>query len=130
MRVLARQVNWSECPSEIAPFTKQTQTFLSVGREYEVHAVAILKGFPFLQVVDDLGYPSWRASWLFDVVDTTVARDWICNVFHEDPVLVLGPEFVAKDEASYGAMVELEADQVDRFWKRVEACRPVTDEEE
>jgi hypothetical protein len=73
--------------------------------------------------VDDLGYPSWRHNWLFDVVDTTVPKDWICNVLHEEPVLLLGPEFVARDEASYGAMIELEADQVDRFWKRPDALR-------
>lgn len=130
MRVLARKVNWSECPSEIAPYTKQGQTFLTVGSEYEVHAVAIYKGFPAFQVIDDLRQPSWEASWLFEVVNRTVPEDWICNVFQEDPLLVLGPEFIARDRASYGAMVDLEADQVDLFWKRVEARRAWSDDEE
>jgi hypothetical protein len=131
MRVLARNVNWGECPHEIAAYTKRSQTFLTVGREYEVHGVAIFKGFPALQVVDDLRQPSWEASWLFDVVDSAVPEDWICNVFQDEPLLVMGPEFIARDRLSYGAMVELEADQVDRFWKRIDARRrPVTDEEE
>ncbi len=34
--------------------------------------------------------------------------------------MVIGPEFVARDQAAYRAMVELEADQVGRFWKRVD----------
>lgn len=108
MRVIARVVDWSKCPPDIAPYTKPSQTFLTVGREYEVHAVAMFKGFPNLQVVDDLGYPSWKAGWLFDVVDVTLPEDWICNVLHGEPALLLGPDFIAKDEASYGAMVELE----------------------
>ncbi|WP_437779222.1 hypothetical protein [Sorangium sp. So ce1097] len=102
---------------------KESQTFLTVGREYEVQAVAVFRGFPVLQVVDDLGGSSWRASWLFDVVERSIPTDWICNILHEEPAMLLGPEFVAKDEDSYGAMVELEAEQVDRFWKRVNARR-------
>lgn len=125
MRVIARQVDWSECPTEIAPYTTRAQTFLTVGNEYEVHAVAIFKGSPRLQVVDDLGYPSWRASWLFDMVDTSLPRDWICNVLDDEPRLLLGPEFVARNEASYEAMVELEPDQVARFWERLDALRAV-----
>ncbi len=42
--------------------------------------------------------------------------------------VLLGPAFIAKDVESYGAMAELEADQVDRFWKYIdaleEAARP------
>lgn len=121
MLAIARKVNWSECPANIAPYTKESQTFLTVGREYEVHAVAIFKGFPNLQVIDDLGYPTWQVVWLFEVTDTKIPKDWICNVFHDEPVLVLGPDFVARDEVSYGAMVELEAAQVERFWRRVDA---------
>jgi len=119
MRVAARKVNWSECPADIAPYTKESQTFLTVGREYEVHAVAVFKGSVALQVIDDLRYPAWEASWLFEILDKTVPGDWICSVFEDEPILVLGPEFIAKDRTSYGAMVDLEADQVDRFWKRV-----------
>jgi len=123
MRVVARKVNWSECPADIAPYTKESQTFLTVGHEYEVQAVAVFKGSVALQVIDDLRYPAWEASWLFEVLDKTIPSDWICSVFEDEPILVLGPEFIAKDRDSYGAMVDLEADQVDRFWKRVGSDR-------
>jgi hypothetical protein len=119
MRVRARQVNWSRIPAQVAPYTKESQTFLTVGREYEVHAIAVFSGLTNVQVIDDLGYPSWKVNWLFDVVDGSLPSDWVCNVLHDDPSLLLGPEFVARDEQAYGAMVELDADQVDRFWKRV-----------
>lgn len=121
MRVVARKVDWSDCPIGIASYTKRGQTFLTVGRAYEVHAVAVFRGFPALQVVDDLNQPSWEANWLFDIIDTSIPDDWICNAFEEDPILVLGPDFVAHDRASYGTMVDLEAEQVNRFWRRVEA---------
>ena len=35
--------------------------------------------------------------------------------------MIIGPDFIAKDKESYIAMVELQADQVDRFWKRIDA---------
>ncbi len=44
-------------------------------------------------------------------------------MFHDEPALLLGPDFVAKDQAAHASMAELEADQVDRFWKRIESLR-------
>ncbi|MBN1607545.1 MAG: hypothetical protein JW940_12990 [Polyangiaceae bacterium] len=121
MRVIARDVKWSECPAGIAPYTKESQTFLTVGREYRVHGLAIFGGCPAMLVVNDSRSPSWEASWLFDVVDPSIPGDWICNAFHAEPSMVLGPAFFARNLASYEAMVELEAEQVDRFWKHAES---------
>jgi hypothetical protein len=72
-----------------------------------------------MQVVDDLGYPGWKPAWLFDVIDSLIPRDWICSTFHDDPALVLGPDFIARDLEGYAAMVELDPEQVGRFWNRV-----------
>jgi hypothetical protein len=123
MRVVARRVDWTRCPSAIAPFTKQSQTFLTVGKKYDVHAIAVFAGSPSLQIVDDLGYPSWEASWLFDIDDTSLPADWICTLLQDDPSMLVGPAFVVKNEEAYGAMVELHADQVDRFWQRLESLK-------
>ena len=38
MRVAAKTVDWQHCPPELAPYTKRSQTFLTAGREYKVHA--------------------------------------------------------------------------------------------
>src|SRR5690242_1695146 len=128
MRVLVRDVDWEQCPSKIAPYVKKSQTFVTVNREYEVHAVAVFNGLQNLLIVNDIGYPSWEKSWLFDVVDSSVPHDWICSLLHDEPALLLGPEFLAKDADSYSAMVELEAEQVDRFWRRVESLQVEPDE--
>jgi len=71
------------------------------------------------QIVCDINDSQWIPSWFFEVVDPAIPPDWICNAFHGEPALVLGPDFVARDLAAYASMVELESDQVDRFWRRV-----------
>jgi hypothetical protein len=82
-----------------------------------------------MQVVDDLGYPNWEPAWLFDVVDSAIPGDWICSAFHDDPALVLGPDFIARSLEEYVAMVELDPQQVERFWNRI-AGRPLKRDEE
>jgi hypothetical protein len=122
MRVRARALALSAIPAKIEPYTRQI--FTTVDKEYDVHAVAVFDGIPFLQFVDELGYPAWSPSLLFEVTDTTLPTDWICNAIPTDDggsLFLLGPDFVARDEASYSEMVELDADQVDRFWKRVKS---------
>lgn len=106
-------------PKPVARFAPPGQRFLTVGRQYEVHAIAVFEGVTRFQVVDDLGYPHWYPTWLFEVSDTTMPSDWICNVFRDEPALVIGPNFVAGDLAAYEAMVELDSEKVDLFWKRV-----------
>lgn len=123
MRVLARRVDLTKCPADIVPLVTPGQVFLTVGKDYEVFAIALFEGRLTFQVVDDLRYPAWLPAWLFEMADPALPPDWICNVFHDEPALLLGPDFVAKDQDAHASMVELEADQVDRFWKRVEALR-------
>ena len=119
MKVRAIRASADGCPNEVRPFLA-ARVPVTVAREYDVHAVATFRGVTFLQIVDDLRYPTWQPSWLFEVVDKTIPSDWICNVF-DDGNVVLGPAFVAKDERSYASMVELDSNQVDRFWNRIEA---------
>jgi hypothetical protein len=109
------------CPPTVARFATPGQVFVTAGKHYDVFALAVFEGQPLLQVVDDLRSPAWLPSWLFDVVDPSLPSDWIGNVFHEEPSFVAGPDFVAKDQTAYGRMVELEANEVDLFWKRVDA---------
>jgi hypothetical protein len=119
MQVVAKDVNVLDCPPNIRAYLGQS--FVTKGKCYEVYAVSVYDGVALVQIIDDIGLPSWRPGWLFDVSDPSIPNDWICNVLHGHLSLVLGPEFVAKNEDAYGEMVELDADQVDRFWKRVKA---------
>lgn len=119
MRVRAVHSSADGCPEAVAPFLAASIP-VSVSKEYDVHGLTTFGDVTLLQIVDDLRYPSWQPAWLFSVVDSGIPSDWICNVFDSGSVM-LGPEFVAKDEESYTDMVELAADQVDRFWKRIES---------
>ena len=119
MRAVARHIDAGNLPESVARFASPGQVFLTAGRQYDVHAIAVFEGLPSFHVVDDLRYPAWYPAWLFDLADTALPPDWICNVFREQPALVIGPDFVASDLDAYEGMVELAADKVDLFWKRV-----------
>lgn len=124
MRVVARDVDPSEYPAALARRSPPDQVFLKAGAEYEVFALAVFEGRLTLQIVDDLGYVSWEPAWLFYVIDSSIPADWICNFFREEPSLILGPPFVARDVDSYASMVELESAVVNQFWARVKLRSP------
>lgn len=120
MRAVAQRTSFENSPPELGVYQKASgQVFLTISQEYEVHALAAFANAIFLQVVDDNNYPAWYPAWLFNVVDKTLPSDWIGNIFHDELELVFGPEFIARDEASYSAMVELESNSVRQFWNRI-----------
>ncbi len=105
------------------------QILVAAGKDYEVHAIAVFEGLVMMQVVDDLGIPEWNPAWLFDVIDSGIPGDWIVSAFRDDPSLVLGPDFIARDLEGYASMVELESEQVKRFWNRI-GGRPAKHDED
>ena len=119
MRVIALKVDLERCPAELRPYLGQS--FTTVRKDYLVHALVLFEGHVFIQIIDDLDNPSWRPFWQFDLADSSIPEDWICGAFHGEPQLVVGPEFIAKDPASYAGMVELEMEQVSRFWARIKS---------
>lgn len=133
MRVRAKEPEHLYIPPEIEPYCRQR--FITGGKEYEVHAVSAWFRDPpkvLFQIIDDMRYPDWLPHILFEITDRSCASDWCCNVLEEDGkavCFVLGPEFIAKDAESHDAMVEHEADQVDLFWKRIEAIEKAREEQ-
>ena len=121
MRARARTVNLAEAPQQIRLYLGQL--LITPGKVYDVHAVAVFEGITVLQIIDDLRYPSWKPAWLFETDDCTIPSDWICNTFHSEPSLIVGPNFVARDAESYRAMVEMEPIQTNSFWQRVNEHR-------
>ncbi|MBZ0089261.1 MAG: hypothetical protein K8H90_02670 [Thermoanaerobaculia bacterium] len=98
------------------------QVFLKAGAEYEIFALAVFEGESNLQIIEDVDgheFISWYPAWLFDVIDPSIPGDWICNFFHEEPTLVVGPAFLAQDIAAYDRMVDSESEAVNEFWARV-----------
>jgi hypothetical protein len=124
MRALARPVDYASCPETVALYVNPGQVRLTPGSEYVIHALAVFGGIAHVQVIDDLGYPGWRPAWLFSFADSTMPKDWICSVFPDgDPQVIVGPRFVAQDQDAYSRMVELQAEQVSRFWERLDRLR-------
>lgn len=126
MRVRYREPDLSVCPKHEAKYVSPSQLFFTSLKGYEVHAVSVYDGVVFMLVVDDLNTPCFRPRVLFDVVDTSVSGDWICNSFATGPIqLVLGPEFIAKDAVAYNAMIDQGVAQVERFWRRIDVLNGI-----
>jgi len=130
MRVRVRDSALTKRVPELEAREPADQIHLTEGREYDVHAICVFEGTLDLQIIDDLTYPSWQSVWYFETVDRSIPPDWICSIFGGEPSLVIGPEFVARDIASYEAMVSLEKDQVEEFWKRVREVEGTQRDEE
>jgi hypothetical protein len=129
MRAKAIRNKFEGCPPAIAAIgSPESQTHLSLGMEYEVFALSVFQGVVFLQVVVDVNHITWLPAWFFEVCEATMPHDWICSLPGESLQMVLGPKFVAADEASYNRMVELDSESVTAFWQRVDA-RARTDDE-
>jgi hypothetical protein len=121
IRVKAIRNKFVGCPAAVAAFgSPQSETYLTLGQEYDVHAMSFFKGVVFFQIVY-LKFPIWLPAWFFEVRDATIPNDWICSLPGDHLQMVVGPEFLAADEASYNRMVELEPELVAAFWQRVDA---------
>jgi hypothetical protein len=124
MRARWRGPITDELPVGEARFVAPRQIFLSLGTDYEVHAVSVYDGIVFLQVIDDLNTPVLHPRVLFDIVDPSIPHDWICNTFPAGPVqLVQGPTYVAASLEAYDAMVDQAEPAVTAFWNRVAITR-------
>jgi len=121
MLVVAKRDTFIGCPKKIkdAGYLESSQTLITVGTQYEVFALALFAGVPMLQIINDLGYPVWLPSWLFQVTDMLLPSDFLCNLLESELEMIIGPDFVSRDEDSYRRMVELDPTSVDAFWKRV-----------
>ncbi len=119
MKLKAIRSSTEECPAEVRPFLASSIP-VTISSVYEAHGATNFNGVTLFQIVDDLGYPSWQPSWLFEVMDMCLANDWCCNVL-SDGSIVVGPLFVVESDEAYSSMVELDASQVDRFWTRIKS---------
>lgn len=122
MRVRFRAPELATLPRDEAIYVSPQQLFLSLDKTYVVHAVSVYDHIVFVQIVDDLDTPVFKPRVLFEMVESGVPRDWICNVFADGPVqMILGPSYVAKDLDSYNAMIDQRIAQVEQFWRRVDS---------
>ncbi len=99
----------------------ESQTLITKGKDYVVHAIAVFEGNVCFQIVDDADVPFFTWASLFTVVDRSIPIDWECNLFAEkEPRLVIGPSFISSSLQAYSRMANLaDRDQLDKFWRRV-----------
>src|SRR3954468_11301536 len=119
MKVKYRILN----PDVVAPvelgFIVPQQTRFTAGKEYEVYGLSVYEGVTFLHVIDDINTAKFSPRGQFEVVNSAIPADWICNTIAEGPVqLILGPPYMAKDLASYNGMIDHDLAQVEAFWAR------------
>ena len=127
MRARAIHNKFEGCPPMIANFGSPTSfTGISIGKEYDVHALSVFQVIVFFQIVTDVRIISWLPTWFFELCELHMPSDWICNLLTGDLQMVIGSDFVATDEASYNLMVELDVDAVAKFWQRTAANSPTS----
>jgi hypothetical protein len=121
MRLLAIRQTFEECPPEISAIGvfPDSVTHVTKGKIYEAYAIAVWSGVPVFQVIDDLGSVTWLAGWLFKIESNDIPEDWVINCFEGKVSLVMGPSFVAENEAAYDAMIDEEVEAKTKFWQRV-----------
>jgi|SRR5690554_275010 len=119
MLVLARDVEWAEQPKGMELFTQQTDYYISSSKRYDVYGILLHERFPTVLMLNDSGLAMWHQAWLFDVLDKTIPEDWVTNFFHvqnSGSAIIMGPEFIVKNRASYTEMVLQEPPTYDRFF--------------
>ena len=121
MRVRATRNSFKGCPDILrrVGFSDESQIKLTLDRDYSVWAISKWKRVVFFLVIDDIKYPVWLPAWLFELMDREIPPGWIFSAFDDEVEIIVGPEFIAKDEQSYGRMVELHPSAVEAFWRYV-----------
>ena len=125
MKVRAIASSFENAPEEAlrSGWSKECNLHITTGREYDVYAISLF-GLPeygrprilTFQIIES-NSPSWLPSFLFEVVEPSLPKDWECNLFPSGN-FVIGPAFVVETEDAYGAMVEQEPDAMRKFRAR------------
>ena len=77
MRVRTIRNSFVDCPPHIAMSNSpHAQVLLTIGKEYDVHAMALFEGVLILQVMydqSDIEFPCWYPAWFFVTIDPTLS---------------------------------------------------------
>lgn len=122
MQVQAIRRDFREWPVNRARLNPSTaMALITIDHIYEVYAIAVFEGRVSIQIINDVDIIDWLPAWFFQTVDAAIPEDWIVKLLDGNLQLVMGPDFVAADEAAYSRMVELEPEPVAAFWQRLDA---------
>jgi hypothetical protein len=104
-----------------AGYSPATIFHLTVGREYEVYAMALWESGLVVLVVDDTGLPRWQPVELFDITDHSVPVDWEFDLgARGDLVKALwGYSTLIRDPHHHDSLSELAPRALEVFWSEV-----------
>lgn len=113
-----------ECLDPRWGYSSETEFPLTTGRVYVVYAMTTQLAHLWYYVLDDnqLPYPVWQPSPLFDVVDGSLPGDWLINHHRSDNAgfypLISYPAW-ANDGFYYERLVDGEPEAVQLFSQAV-----------
>ena len=120
MIVRVIDMDLSGLSADVQQFVSSSQTCVTPGKEYAVHAISSYEKIIFALIIDDLSTPVFIPVRILEVIDGRIPDDWECNLSLGKGVdLVVGPRFIAGSLDSYGEMVDQELQAVEQLWSRV-----------
>ncbi len=123
MKVRAIRNSYVDAPPHVAwQGYPETQSYLTIGKEYEVYALSFYRGCLLLLLIDDTRTESFRPSWFFEIIDKSLPADWQINLFDGGQYNqgAIGPDFFVRDGESYDALIDEHPEAVEKFLRYVD----------
>jgi hypothetical protein len=98
--------------------TEETVFHVSIGKEYEVFAMALWQSVIIVLVLDETKKPNWYSIELFSVADGRLPGDWMFNSLANDErgvEAIWGYEAMVSDPRHYEALIERDRNALDIF---------------
>jgi hypothetical protein len=111
--------NYGALSQELRRYFQEDSMSVTLDEEYAIYAISNWRDVFFFLIVNDINYPDWVPASIFILSDKSTPDDWICNILSGELKMILGPEFIAKDEEAYNSLVQLEPGSIRQFWERV-----------
>lgn len=105
-------------PRYLVGNTPESVFHVTVGRDYEVFAIAVYRGAPLLLLSDDNGLPNWYPVDLFSISDPRVSVDWLAASYPDNATglqFLLGYGQLISDESHYDALLERSPEAMEVF---------------
>lgn len=119
MRIRAVGSRGYDLPEEILDKSHnmpQARFHVTVGKVYDVHAMALWRSGLGVLIVDDTGAPNWKPVALFQVEDHSLPAHWkFTTVDGADVFALWGYPSMIHDESHHDALIERRRAALDVF---------------
>lgn len=127
MRVRCLQRTGERLPSAVfgsrSGYSRETEFYLTVGREYVVYGLTLWQGVPWIYICDDLyadgdiWWPVWHPLMLFEIVDARISMSWVIarsSVDEPDALFITFPQW-ADDRGFYERLIDSRGAEFELF---------------